>query len=210
MNPNGSFPRKWRVLIADDSHETRRSTRLMFSALENVEVVAIASNGVQSVEMAKEHRPDILVMDVNMPEMDGLTAYKQISQMYPGTACIVVSAEKGYDTLQTAATLGVKEYLTKPFIVEELESAVKNVITYLVEFHTENPQIDRDELEQMAAEHSKSRRTDDEAVSTLEQLAADPACDVRWLKTLSIVYSIRQEWGKLKSLAERLEREHKL
>ena len=66
---------KLRVLIADDFQETRRNTRLMISTLDNVEEVAIASNGVQAIEMTQEHRPDIVILDVNMPEMDGLTAF---------------------------------------------------------------------------------------------------------------------------------------
>lgn len=205
--------KKWRVLIADDVHETRRSTRLMFSMLDNVEVVAIASNGLQAVEMAKEHRPDIVVMDINMPEMDGLTAYKHISRMFPGTACIVVSAERDLATIQKADSLGVREYLTKPFIVEELELAVARVSAYLQDFREKNPQFNRkdkiDLLEKYAAEYSKARRTDDQAVRVFEELARDPLCDVRWLKTLSMIYTIRQEWGKLKYLAHRLERENR-
>ena len=206
MTQTDGSQKKWRVLIADDVHETRRSTRLMFSALDNVEVVAIASNGLQAVEMAKEHRPDIVVMDVNMPEMDGLTAYKHISRMYPDTACIVISAERDLEALRTAASLGVQEYLTKPFIVEELEAAIEHVAAHLMELRANDPQPD---LEQLAAEYSKARRTDDEALRVFENLAENPHCDARWLKTLVMVYAIRQEWGKLKSLAERLERENK-
>jgi DNA-binding NarL/FixJ family response regulator len=67
MTQTGVPPkRKLRVLIADDIQETRRSTRLMFSVISDVEVVAIASNGQQAVNMAKEHHPDIVVLDINM------------------------------------------------------------------------------------------------------------------------------------------------
>ena len=63
--------RKLRVLIADDVQETRRSTRLMLSMVSDVEVVAIASNGLQAVQMSKEQKPDIVVLDINMPELNG-------------------------------------------------------------------------------------------------------------------------------------------
>ena len=66
--------KKLRVLIADDIQETRRNTRLMLSMIEYVEVVAIASNGLQAVEMTKQQQPDIVVLDINMPEMNGLQA----------------------------------------------------------------------------------------------------------------------------------------
>ena len=71
----GSPRRKLRVLIADDIQETRRNTRLMLATIDDVEVVAIASNGVQAVQLAKEHHPDIVLLDINMPEMDGLTCF---------------------------------------------------------------------------------------------------------------------------------------
>ncbi len=202
--------RKWKVLIADDVQETRRSTRLMLSALNNVEVVAMASNGAQAIEMAKEHRPDIVIMDVNMPEMDGLTAYGHISQMYPDTACIVISAENDAMTLNVAEFLGVKAYLTKPFMVEELETAVRYVAEKLSEMRMQHSQSIRTvELERAANECIKARRTDDTAVKVFEELAASPRCNPHWLKNLAMIYAIRQDWGKLKILAERLERETK-
>ena len=85
--------RKLRVLIADDVQETRRNTRLMLATIDDVEVVAIAANGIQAVDLAKEHHPDILLLDINMPELDGLSAYRRIAQMYPDTGCIIISAE---------------------------------------------------------------------------------------------------------------------
>src|SRR5689334_8354254 len=94
VQTNGSSRRKLRVLIADDVQETRRNTRLMLATIDDVEVVAIAANGVQAVELAKEHHPDIVMLDINMPEMDGLSAYKRIAQIHPDTGCIIISAEK--------------------------------------------------------------------------------------------------------------------
>jgi lipopolysaccharide biosynthesis regulator YciM len=60
-------------------------------------------------------------------------------------------------------------------------------------------------LKQLANEYAKNRRTDDQAVRVYEQLAANPACELRWLRTLAMIYVIRQEWGKLRNLAARLE-----
>ena len=94
MQPAGNASRKMRVLIADDIQETRRNTRLMLATIDNVEVVAIASNGLQAVQLAKEHQPDIVFLDINMPEMDGLTAYQEIHKILPGTGCVIISAKK--------------------------------------------------------------------------------------------------------------------
>jgi YesN/AraC family two-component response regulator len=202
---------KLRVLIADDIQETRRNTRLMVATLDNLEVVAIASNGLQAVEMTKEHHPDIVILDVNMPEMDGLTAFRHIVKLYPYIGCIVISGENDQATLQTAKSIGIQEYLIKPFIIQELETAVEHVSEYIKDARLKFGRSEqansesKNHLEQLANEHMKAKRTDDEAVHVFEQLAEDPNCSIRWLKALSMIYVIRQEWGKLKLTAARLE-----
>ncbi|MBC7878898.1 MAG: response regulator [Anaerolineales bacterium] len=205
---------KLRILIADDVQETRRNTRLMMSELNYVEVVAIASNGLQAVEMTKEHRPDIVILDINMPEMDGLTAFKHIIKAYPGTGCIIISAENDPATVKAATSIGIQEYLVKPFIIEELEAAIKHVSELLLETRkkiAKSNQVKTNHpaptlpLEQLANEYLKEGRTDDQATQVFERLAQNPQCDIRWLETLAMMYAIRREWGKLKSLAARLE-----
>ena len=113
--PEETQNKKMRVLIADDIQETRRNTRLMLATIEDLEVVAIASNGVQAVKFAKEQHPDIVFLDINMPEMDGLTAYKEILKIYPDTGCVIISAEKDTGTLRTAMAIGVQEYPDQTF-----------------------------------------------------------------------------------------------
>src|SRR5262245_49760248 len=125
--PGISSKRKLKVLIADDVQETRRNTRLMLATIDDVEVVAIAANGVQAVQFAAEQHPDIVLLDINMPEMDGLTAFREIAKIHPETGCIIISAEKDTSTFRTAITVGVREYLVKPFTADELEEAIGRV-----------------------------------------------------------------------------------
>src|SRR5512141_558368 len=200
----GTPRRKLRVLIADDIQETRRNTRLMLATVDDVEVVAIASNGVQAVDLAKEHHPDIVLLDINMPEMDGLTAYRHIAQIYPDTGCIIISAEKDTTTLRAAMSIGVHEYLIKPFTGDELEQAIARVSERVVKQRiklAQDTQLRKQRqayLLQLAAEYAKTRRTDDKAVEVFEQLAAYPQCEMRWLQNLAMIYIVRQDWGKLK------------
>lgn len=202
---------KLRILIADDFQETRRNTRLMIATLNNVEVVAIASNGQQAVEMTKEQRPDIVILDVNMPVMDGLTAFKHIVESYPGTGCIIISAENNPVTVKKAMSIGIQEYLVKPFLTEELETAIKHVSEQLKETRQKIARFNQANtnylayLEQLANEYLKEGRTDDEATQIFERLAENPQCEVRWLETLAMIYAIQRQWGKLKFLAARLE-----
>jgi len=206
---------KMRVLIADDIQETRRNTRLMLATIDDVEVVAIASNGLQALKLAKEHRPDIAFLDINMPEMDGLTAYREILKVLPGTGCVVISAEKDTTTLRTAMSIGVQEYLIKPFTVEELEVAVANVRGKVMQLRAkiaQDTQVRKQReayLSQLATEYAKSRRTDDKAIEVFEQLAENPNCDTRWIKNLAMIYIVRNKWGKLKTLAETVEKRSK-
>ena len=207
--PAGTQIKKMRVLIADDIQETRRNTRLMLATIDNVEVVAIASNGLQAVQSAREHHPDIVFLDINMPEMDGLTAYSEILKIHPDTGCVIISAEKDTTTMRNAMSIGVQEYLIKPFTVEELENAVARVQERVEQARKKlahDAQLRRQReayLAQLAAEYAKSRRTDDKAIEVFEQLVENPKCEMRWIQNLAMIYIVRQKWGKLKVLAER-------
>ena len=203
--------RKLRVLIADDVQETRRNTRLMLATIDDVEVVAIAANGTQAVELAKQHHPDIVLLDINMPELDGLSAYRHIAQIHPDTGCIIISAEKDTSTLRAAMSIGVQEYLIKPFTGDELEQAIARVSERVVKQRiklAQDTQLRKQRqayLLQLAAEYAKTRRTDDKAVEVFEQLAAYPQCEMRWLQNLAMIYIVRQDWGRLKLLAAKVE-----
>jgi len=206
---------KLRVLIADDVQETRRSTRMMLAINPDVVVVAIASNGEQAVELAEQHKPDIALMDVNMPQMDGLTAIERMLEILPDLACIIISAEKDNNTLRSAMSIGAREYLIKPFTVDELNMAVHRVGKIVKESRLRSAHADRLRkqreayLKRLAHEYAKSRRTDDQAIEVFEQLARNPACEMRWLMNLAMLYILRQEWGKLKLLAARIELQEK-
>jgi len=211
MQPQTPPKRKLKVLIADDVQETRRNTRLMLATIDDVEVVAIAANGLQALQLAKEQHPDIVLLDINMPEMDGLSAYREIHKVLPGTGCIIISAEKDSTTLRNAISVGVQEYLIKPFTVEELEDAIGRVRILVEQYRVklaQDTQVRKQReayLLQLAAEYSKTRRTDEKAMEVFEQLAQNPECDMRWLQTLAMIYVVRQEWGRMRALATKLE-----
>ena len=213
--PEIAQKQKLRVLIADDIQETRRNTRLMLATIDDVEVVAIAANGLQALQLAKEQRPDIVLLDINMPEMDGLTAYREIHKILPSTGCIIISAEKDAATFRTAISVGVQEYLIKPFTVDELEAAIGRVRILVVQQRArivQDTQLRKQReayLLQLAAEYSKTRRTDEKAMEVFEQLAQNPECDMRWLQTLAMIYVVRNEWGRMKVLASKLEQRTK-
>ena len=195
-------PRKKRVLIADTTQETRRNTRVMLSTVKGVEVVGIALDGTQAVEMARQHKPDIVLLDINMSKLNGLNAYKQILQVNPNTACILVSAENHPETFKVAKAMGIQNFLIKPFTEHELEEAMQAVIRRLDStFNDQNTA----QLRKLADEYIRVKRTDEEAVKVLEEAIQLPDSELVWMQTLAMIYVVRKRWGKLKVLAEQLE-----
>ena len=198
-------------MVADDVTETRRSTRLMLTLIPNVEIVAIAKNGREAVELARQHKPDIALMDVNMPQMNGLQAIEIMVSERPEMACIILSAERDTETLLEAMAVGARGYLTKPFTSDQLIEAVARISHSISANNAQNDQVaklrrQRDiYMVELANEYVKQRRTDDKAMLVYEELAARPDCDLQWLMSLAMIYVLRKEWGKLKALAIRLE-----
>lgn len=206
-----SKPTRLQVLIADDVTETRRSTRLMLTLIPEVEIVAIAKNGREAVELARQHKPHIALMDVNMPEMNGLRAIEMMVAENPAMACVVISAERDTETLLEAMAVGARGYLTKPFTSEQLIETIGRIGRGLNANRQQDDLLfklrrQRDiYLVELAHEYVKQRRTDDKALLIYEELAGRPDCDIKWLMSLAMIYVLRQEWGKLKMLADRLE-----
>ena len=207
---------KLRVLIADDVMETRRSTRLMMTLIPEVEVIAIAHNGRQALEMSISKRPDICLMDVQMPEMDGITAIREMLARRPELACVVISAERDRDTLRKAMQAGARDFIIKPYTSDQITEVMQRVVAMVraqkppkaaPQAHKTTLNSDRKaQLQAVAGQYLRSRRTDDETLAVLEELASDPLCDQSWLTALSMVYLVRRQWGDLKRLAARLEK----
>lgn len=206
-----------RFLIADDATETRRSTRLMLSLIPEAEVVAIAKNGQEAVEMAHQHKPDIALMDVNMPQMNGLQAIQAMVDENPHLVCIIISAERDPQTLLEAMAVGARGYLTKPFTADQLIETVQRVWRRVnVPPPPAAPAVNSSEMAQLrqqrdffltelANEYLRARRTDEKAMQILELLAQNPQCEPRLLKALAMIYALNNRWGKLKTLVMRLE-----
>lgn len=198
--------RKKRVLIADTTQETRRNTRVMLSSVKGVEVVAIALDGTQAIEMTRQHKPDIVLLDINMSKINGLNAYKQIAQENPRIACILISAVNDPETVKAAKALGIENFLIKPFTEHELDTAMYDVIKR-VDSQINSQQATR--LRELADEYVRTKRTDEYAVKVFEEAIELPNNEMVWMQTLAMIYVVRKRWGKLKVLAEKLEQRTK-
>ena len=204
-----------RVMVADDVKATRHSTCLMLKAMPNVRIVAVAENGEQAVEMGQVSRPDLAILDICMGKVSGIEVMTRLRAAIPQMRFIAISAEQDERTVQQAQAAGARDYLIKPFTMDELRASVAKTCAMnlsaqprrMVNGQTGQLRNHRDlHLQQLAITFAKERRTDREAMEVLEELAANPYCEQRWLTSLAILYVLHSEWRKLAYLAARLER----
>jgi pilus assembly protein CpaE len=118
---------KIQVLIVDDIPETRENLRKLLYFENDIEVVAAASSGEEGVEFAKEYQPDIVLMDINMPGVDGISASEAIAREAPTAQVIMMSVQSEADYLRRSMLAGARDFLTKPFSGDELVSTIRRV-----------------------------------------------------------------------------------
>ncbi len=118
---------KIRVLIVDDVPETRENLRKLLHFEPELEAVGAAAGGDESLEMARELAPDIVLMDINMPDLDGIAAAEAIIEANPTTQLIMMSVQSEADYLRRSMLAGAREFLTKPFSSDELVTAIRRV-----------------------------------------------------------------------------------
>jgi DNA-binding NarL/FixJ family response regulator len=118
-----------RLLIADDQRVVRDGLSLLARTLEgvDVDVVGVAANGAEAVEQARERRPDVVLMDLAMPVMNGTEATRAILAELPATAVLVLTTYADDDALFPALEAGARGYLTKDASAEEIEDAIDAV-----------------------------------------------------------------------------------
>ena len=114
-----------RVLIADDQRVVRDGLAMLVSLVDGVEVVGTAGDGIEAVELAEKQRPDIVLMDLRMPRMEGAEATRQISSVLPETRVLVLTTYADDESLFPALQAGARGYLTKEASAEEIEHAIK-------------------------------------------------------------------------------------
>ena len=118
---------KIRILVVDDIAETRENLAKLIGFEPDMTIVASAEGGQQAVEFAKRERPDVILMDINMPDMDGITATEIIANTVPESPIIMMSVQGEQDYLRRSMLAGAREFLVKPFSADELVNAIRHV-----------------------------------------------------------------------------------
>ena len=117
-----------RLVLADDHHLLRRGIRSLLSDEPGLEVVGEASTGLEAIEICRRLAPDLVLMDVRMPEMDGITATRQIKREQPGVSVLMVTMHENPDYLLEALDAGAAGYVLKDAPAKRLINAVRRTL----------------------------------------------------------------------------------
>jgi len=126
-----------RVLIADDQPGIRKRVCLTLAARMAMEACDEAANGAEAVELAQESRPDVIILDITMPVMNGLDAARKIRQFCPDTPILILTMHKSKQLMEEAQKIGVRGYVVKAEAGQSLVSAVNAVLLRQTFFPTE-------------------------------------------------------------------------
>ena len=115
------------VLIVDDIPETRDHLAKLLGFEPDIEVIGTAASGAEAIELAIKVLPDVILMDINMPDMDGIAATERLSSQVPSAAVVMMSVQGEADYLRRSMLAGAREFLVKPFSSDELTASIRQV-----------------------------------------------------------------------------------
>lgn len=118
---------KIRMIIVDDNQEMRENICSLLMFNKEISIVGQAASGEEAIKKAEDLRPDIVLMDINMPDMNGVEATQAILKRVPTTSVIMMSIEDGKEYLRKAFSIGARGYLIKPFSGEELNETIHRI-----------------------------------------------------------------------------------
>jgi DNA-binding NarL/FixJ family response regulator len=116
-----------RVLIADDQRVVRDGLSMLVALIDDVQLVGAASDGGEALALAEAHQPDVVLMDLRMPGMDGIAATEQLRQRLPAARVLVLTTYADDATILPALRAGARGYLTKDASAEQIEAAIRAV-----------------------------------------------------------------------------------
>jgi DNA-binding NarL/FixJ family response regulator len=114
------------VLVADDHGLVRDALAAFLSGIDDVEVVGLARDGQEAIELALEHHPRVVVMDISMPKMDGVEATRKIMHLLPETRIVVLTGHADHERAEAAMRAGAVAYVLKDRDADEIFDAILN------------------------------------------------------------------------------------
>lgn len=112
------------MILVDDNAQTRETVARSLRFQDNIDVIGTASNGVRAIHLARELKPDVIIMDVNMPDMDGIAATAIIKRDMPAVEVIMLTVQDDIDYMRRAMLAGARDFLSKPPMIDDLVQSV--------------------------------------------------------------------------------------
>src|ERR1051325_4348434 len=132
---------KIRVMIVDDVSETRENVRKLLQFESDVEVVGVARTGKEAIQISLDLQPDVVLMDINMPDMDGISATEAIRARQPAVQVVILSVQGDQNYMRRAMLAGGRGFLTKPPLGDELISAIRRAGSMAQSERAKNVQV---------------------------------------------------------------------
>lgn len=127
--------KKIKVVIVDDHALIREGIKKLLELEENFEIAALAGDGYEALEVIKDVRPDVVLLDINMPNMNGIDCLKQIKSLYPDTKVIMLTIHEDAEYLIETINIGAEGYVLKDADVSSLVKAIQKVVQGEVYIH---------------------------------------------------------------------------
>lgn len=151
---------KIRVLLADDHEIVRYGLSNLIDGCEDIDVVAEAGSGKQALKLYKEHQPDVGILDITMPDIDGVETARQIIEHDPEASIIILTMHNGFDYLKKGLKVGVDGYIMKNTKADELVSAIRKV--------SDGHKVFSDEVSDMLSQSFVESETHNDALTARE------------------------------------------
>ena len=124
-------PAPLRIVVADDQASVREGLVLMLGLLPGIEVDASAADGRQAIDLVTQHRPDAILLDLSMPVIDGIEATRQLTELHPEVAIVVLTTYADDTSILAALSAGARSYLTKDAGRAEIASTLHSAVSGL-------------------------------------------------------------------------------
>lgn len=117
-----------RILIADDHSKVRSTLKMVLGLWDDFAIVGEASNGQEAVHLSKELQPDVVLMDMDMPGMDGVEATRILQEQNPETRVLILTGTVDFDRIKVALAAGAVDYLLKTTHIDEIGAAIQRAV----------------------------------------------------------------------------------
>jgi two-component system, CitB family, response regulator DctR len=146
-----------RVLLIEDDPMVQEINRQVVEQVEGFEVIGVAANGEEGIRMIKKEKPNLALIDIYMPNQDGITTIKQIRTEGLGTDIIAITAASDIETVRDVLQYGANDYIMKPFKFDRIHQALTNYRQYHISLHKKES-ISQQELDRLLFQQGKQEK----------------------------------------------------